>query len=533
MAWCCAPMKRTAAFWFGILAVTLLALVLRTWGLGLRPMHHDEANQAVRTGALLETGIYKYDPEDHHGPSLYYLSAPLVWLQAGRTFSKTDEATFRLIPALFGVALVPLLLLLRGGFSRTALLMAALLTALSPAMVFYSRYFIQEMLLVFFSFGAIVAAWRYFVKPSAGWALVTGAFLGLMFATKETSVLAFVAMAIGLLAVRLAGRGDQGPEPVGGAGLKPGHLVLAALAALGVAGLLFSSFLTNPVGLLDSVRSLGVYLRRGLGETLHRHPWSFYLQVLGYTRPARGPVWTEGLTLVLALVGGVIAWVRPDPAAGDKRLVRFLAVYALALLILYSAIPHKTPWCALSFLHPLIIVAGYGVVAALRAARRAAAQAAIAALVFAGVVHLGWQSVEANFRYYADPRNPYVYAQTSPDFLKLVRRVDEIAQVSPEGRDLFIQVVTDPYNAWPLPWYLRRYSKVGYWGKASDALSTPVPCLVITTPDLEPALAPRLVGRFRGEFFGLRPSVLLLLYTRQDLWERFMANRARKAYCTD
>ena len=47
----------------------------------VRPMHHDEANQAVRFGRLLETGEYRYDRRDHHGPTLYYLTLPVAWLR--------------------------------------------------------------------------------------------------------------------------------------------------------------------------------------------------------------------------------------------------------------------------------------------------------------------------------------------------------------------------------------------------------------------------------------------------------------------
>jgi predicted membrane-bound mannosyltransferase len=63
------------ATFFGLFLLVLAgALVFRTAGLGLRPMHHDEANQAVKFGALLEKGEYRYDRDDHHGPSLYYLT---------------------------------------------------------------------------------------------------------------------------------------------------------------------------------------------------------------------------------------------------------------------------------------------------------------------------------------------------------------------------------------------------------------------------------------------------------------------------
>ena len=73
-----------AAFRALVPLVVLGALLFRLPGLSLRPMHHDEANQAMKFGALLEAGEYRYDPADHHGPSLYYLT----WVLAkalGRT----------------------------------------------------------------------------------------------------------------------------------------------------------------------------------------------------------------------------------------------------------------------------------------------------------------------------------------------------------------------------------------------------------------------------------------------------------------
>ena len=60
-----------------LVAIALAAgLALRLARLDVRPMHHDEANQAVKFGALLERGEYRYDFHDHHGPTLYYLTLP-------------------------------------------------------------------------------------------------------------------------------------------------------------------------------------------------------------------------------------------------------------------------------------------------------------------------------------------------------------------------------------------------------------------------------------------------------------------------
>ncbi|MBN1939786.1 MAG: TIGR03663 family protein, partial [Candidatus Aminicenantes bacterium] len=66
-------MKKLA---FGGLILLAIAagLLLRLNDLDLRPMHHDEANQAVKFATLLEKGEYVYDKTDHHGPLLYYLT---------------------------------------------------------------------------------------------------------------------------------------------------------------------------------------------------------------------------------------------------------------------------------------------------------------------------------------------------------------------------------------------------------------------------------------------------------------------------
>ncbi|MFZ2639525.1 MAG: glycosyltransferase family 39 protein, partial [Verrucomicrobiia bacterium] len=162
-----------------LVAIAAGALAFRLWRLDERVMHGDEANQAVRTGILMETGRYEYDLKDNHGPTLYYLSLPFAWLTAGKNFADTSEITFRLVPVLFGAGLVLLLWLVRDGLGRWPMIVSALLTAISPAMTFYSRYYIQEMLLVFFTFGTIAAGWRYARNPSAGWALLAGAFAGL------------------------------------------------------------------------------------------------------------------------------------------------------------------------------------------------------------------------------------------------------------------------------------------------------------------------------------------------------------------
>ena len=184
-----------------LVAIALTAgLALRLARLDVRPMHHDEANQAVKFGALLERGEYRYDAHDHHGPTLYYLTLPAAWLRGQTTLASLDERTLRGVTAVFGAATILLLPLVSAGIGRTAVATSAWLLALSPAMVFYSRMYIQESLFACFTLAFVIAVGRVATEGGLEWSVLAGIAAGLTVATKETSVIvlpaALVACAI-------------------------------------------------------------------------------------------------------------------------------------------------------------------------------------------------------------------------------------------------------------------------------------------------------------------------------------------------
>ena len=137
-----------------------------------RPMHGDEAIHAIKFGQLLEQGTYRYDRNDYHGPTLNYFTLIPAKLSGAANLKQVNEMTLRIVPVVFGTLLVLLLLLLADGLGTGATIIAAILTAISPAMVFYSRYYIQEMLLVCFTFGLIVSGYRYVQSKNVGWAFI-------------------------------------------------------------------------------------------------------------------------------------------------------------------------------------------------------------------------------------------------------------------------------------------------------------------------------------------------------------------------
>ncbi len=505
-----------------ILAVAIVALALRLPRLGLRPMHGDEGNQAVKAGMLLESGVYRYNPRDHHGPTLYYLSLPTFWLTGARTSRQMTDAMLRLVPALAGVGVVLLLVLMGDGLGRAAAVCAGVLTAISPAMVFYSRYYVQEMLLVFFTFAFLAGVWRYTRSRFWGWALAAGAFLGLMHATKETWVLAAAAAVAGLVGTVLWSRLVDHERPAIRPQVAWRHLVVAVAAAVVAAVVLFSSFFTHARGPLDSVLAYAHCLTRAGGVGLHDNPWYFYLGMLTHSRlvteATSGPWWSEGLILGLAAVGMVAAFTKKGIGRAHAPLLRFLAFYTLALTVAYSVIPYKTPWCAVGFLHGYILMGGVGAAALVRWAPKWPLKAIVVVVLTALVAHLGWQAHRASFRFCTDQRNPYVYAHTSRDALNIVKRVEEVASVSPHGHDMIIKVIT-PENYWPLPWYLRQFNQdhVGYYHEAPADCDASV---ILTTPDVQETLEKRLKGSYNKQsIHALRPGVFMPIYVEQSLWD--------------
>ena len=519
-----------------ILVAAILAAVLRLPDLALRPMHTDEAVHADKFGTLLEKGEYRYDPYDYHGPTLNYFTLIPAWLGSVHNLSDISEFTLRIVPVFFGVVLVLLLVLLCDGLGCTAVVCAAVLTAVSPAFVFYSRYYIQEMLLVCFTFGVISCGYRYVRTGSIGWALLTGMCLGLCYVTKETCVIAFGCMLLALLLAYLIRDRQGGAVSDAVRTIKPLHLVAAVAAAAVIAAMFCSSFFTNLQGIWDSLQAYAVYFNKAGRNQSHIHPWYYYLKMLVYYKYASGPVWSEAIIIILAVIGFVVALTKKGLSLVDFNLLRFIAFYTVAMTVCYSAIPYKTPWCLLGFLNGMILLAGAGAATLIKLSSGIFIKVFVVLLLLVGGLHLAWQAYLGSYKFYADTCNPYVYAHTSTDVYVIVNRVEEIARVHPDGRNMYIQVICPGYDYWPLPWYFRSFPRVGYYDKVD--VNTPAAQVIIASPTVKPALLRKLyelpppgernlyVPLFDG-YVELRPGVELHGLVTKDLWDRFQHRRSQ------
>ncbi len=480
-----------------VAALAILAGALRLPQLERRPMHADEAILADKFGTLLATGRCDYDPRDYHGPMLAYCTLPSAYLSGRTSYTQLTESTLRIVPAIAGALLALSPLLFAGAIGFSAAWIAAALIAISPAMVYYSRDYIPEMLLALWTAAFLWSLWHAYRRPAPGvWALA-GCLAGVMLATKETALLALVSAGVaGAVAFRPRGVSWRTAGAFAAALAFALSILLAPLLRWGVMKLAIQS-----------------YLHRGLAPGWHAHPWHYYLDLL--TGAAGGP--GEAFLLALAIAGVVIAF------RSDKPMLRFAAWYGILLAFVYSVIPYKTPWCIIGMLYPFALLAGVAAETFVRLWRPP-----VLLLLTAVMALSGWEAWQASTIYASDPRNQWAYSQTGTGVYEIRDRVQAFVQAREQGRQVAVDIYSRE-NLWPLPWYLRGDPNVRWW-RAVPAEGHPAP-IVLASPAMEPDLIHMLyespppgerelyMRMFPG-YVELRPGVEIRGYVSKQLWDK-------------
>jgi uncharacterized protein (TIGR03663 family) len=491
-------------WWWGSMVILLAAAVLHLIFLTQKPLHHDEGVNGLFLVNLFRTGYYHYDPSNYHGPSLYYLAVvPTAINNVFHWGHGLSTFVIRFVTAAFGVGVVWLMLCLRRYLGSAASLAAATFATVSPGFVFFSRYFIHEILFVFFSLGVIVAWLWYRDTAKPRYLMLASASAAMLFATKETWI---ITVAVWLIAIpcttiflRMRNRADEIrpflPEPAPGIDARHTRKLYVQAAALfaGIAILLYSSFFTNPRGILDSVLTFTYWTKTGRTGIYNRE-WSTYFSWL----------WQEEAPiLVLGLMGTAVALIR-----ARNYLTVFCAFWSIGIFAAYSLVPYKTPWLALSIILPLTIMAGDLIGQAYQPGTRAFT----AIIAGAAVLFSLYQAIDISFVNYDNDSYAYIYAHTKRDFLGLVNEIDAIAAANPAKKDIGITVMSPEH--WPLPWYLREYPHAGYWGHIVDTQEPIVIALQSQVPEVE-----RQLGKQYREYstHELRPGNTLVMFVRKDI----------------
>jgi uncharacterized protein (TIGR03663 family) len=467
------------------LLILLVTIALRFYALDLKLFHHDEAIHAWFSYKLLTEGVYSYDPM-YHGPFLYYVTAGIFSLLGD------SDLVGRLIPALLGTLIVPLLypIYKLGYLDRKQTLIAALFLAVSPNMVYFSRFLRNDIFIAFFTMVLLVALLYYFERHKMRYALIAGAAIGLGMTAKENMPIIVLIFGVYLLylvwtrKVRL-----------------PTHwirdLALGAFVAVGIMAVLYSSLGAHPEVLMDGwLRAIEHWTSMHQAQRLGGPPYFYILLFILYEVPI----------LILAVVGtlqfidipGIVSrWkerrashegvpevgarsvyygdvpeeektqeVTPpsfketggwkdrlreffsrgegiQPIDRQKEFARFAIFWMLLSLAVYAYIGEKVPWLILHQLLPMIFVAVYAMTT-----KKAVIAVVASVFLVAMTLHVAFTPADIN--------EPIVQVQNSEDLREVFAKIDAVDKVA---------VATDSY--WPLPWYYRgeRASKLSYYSQ--------------------------------------------------------------------
>ena len=177
-------------------ALLAVALGMRLWDLGGRSLHYDELLHAWYAWGFSDGGSYSHTPVTH-GPFLFHLGA------ASNLLLGSGDVVARLMPALFGVALVGMPWFLRRELGRPGALITALLLSLSPSVLYFSRFLRNDIYMAVWVLALVIIMWRYIQRPQRRLLFLWVGLWALAFTTKETSYLAAGILGLPLLVMSL------------------------------------------------------------------------------------------------------------------------------------------------------------------------------------------------------------------------------------------------------------------------------------------------------------------------------------------
>lgn len=410
---------------------------------------------------------------------------------------------------------------------------AVLLVGSTLGALYQPAYYRLEVVALLLSFATLVTTLWLYDGERATYLILGSVSAALLFATKETAMISagvlLIAALLSIIYVRLrqppiievkkkkqkqqrrrsaarVGVGAQLREAINrfGGPLHIAVLLLAALALFVLVGALFySSFFTNTKGVADAFETFKIWTKTGMKD--HTSPW-YQFRYLKWLGAEESPL------LLLGGAGIAVAIWR-----ATNRTVVFAALWASGIVAAYSLIPYKTPWLALNFLVPLAIIGGSGVETLYRLSDDLFERVLVPAFAVVAIAIGAFQSVSLNFFHYDDDQYIYVYAHTVRGFLPMLDDIKRFAQLAGTGPQTGITVTSVDY--WPMPWYLRDYNKVGYFGKLAASTEPLIICSEQQEAELNSTY--NIDERYRRfKAYPLRPGVVLVLYVRRDVFER-------------
>jgi uncharacterized protein (TIGR03663 family) len=439
--------------------IALIGFLLRVWDVGSRAMHHDESLHAYYAWQFFVGKGYSYLPL-MHGP-LQFVVVPIFYLVFG-----DSETSARLLAVVLGTVLIGLPYFLRQYLTRPGAMLTALMIAISPSLVYYSRFIRDDIYLACFTLILFICVVRYLERHQARYVYIGATAMALAMASMEAAYLNFFIfgsfLVFQIIREAMSRRSDPTPvlSAVRATSLDTWITGLAIFIVIIV--LLFSTFFTNPDGIWDRNHPLiqsgkwatdRVDILGGIAYWLAQHsvqrggqPWFYYLLVL--------PLY-EQLAVLFGLAGIAVAAIR------RSLVTTFLVWWAVGSLVLYSWAGEKMPWLSIHVTLPFILLAGLAAGHVVRS--RKGWVLPVAGAVFAALFALEVHSTFAlNYEDGANPTEMLIYVQTSQDVPNTVNAISTLSHQRFGGTSMPIGIDNSDVGGWPFQWYLRDYPNLFY-----------------------------------------------------------------------
>ena len=518
--------------------ILLLAAIVRVAFLDIKPPHFDEGINGWFCDQMAKTGFYAYDPTNYHGPLHFYVL--FVSLQL---FGRSLWA-LRLPVVLASLLTMFWIFLFRPFLGRTVCYLAALGMAISPGFIFYDRYSIHESWLVLF---LIVTFWGILGistsrEPRYFWGFILG--LTGMILTKETYIIhlaAFGAAGCLVLVLRrltLEGRSLQRPgvanPRVASKGVaNPGvasnappardrlqgrtqlpvrHIVGAILVGVTLIIFFYSGNFRYWSGLEGLYQTFLPWTKTAVDAAGHGKPdFDLFPLVPPFVAhvPALGALANFKLNwywirLLLDYewfaIAGLLFSFRF--ILGGNPALRFLAIYGLGVLLAYSIVPYKTPWCIISIAWPFLFL-GAALLEFIAKQLNRLVAVLVALPLFA---HAAWKSYDLNFVKFDNAKERYVYVQTFREYRSFVDPILEKGAKNPESKaKLSGLVLLSSY--FPIPWDLGEFPNIGYYNADSAWPQKLDADFIVVDEDKADKLEKGLKDRYFTKDFRLRDGM--------------------------
>lgn len=473
------------------LVLTLLvAAFFRFYLLDLRPAHHDEGVTGWFADQIAKKGLYRYDPTNYHGPFIYYIT-----LLSQSLFGRNLYA-IRLPTVIISLLTICFFYLFSKFFNRKTCLIAALALAISPAEIYFARYINIDNFLVFFTILFLWGVIGLHHKGTSKYLWACGLAISGMIITKETYIIHLGSLFISWICLVALEKVNPSNHPkTTTQNWTTKDFAVVFLVGISIIAIFYSGMFLNLKGILDIFETYRNYLVMGTAHGGHEKPFVYWLNLfLRYEH--------------LALCGFFASFVC---IFQKDKFIRYVSIYGILVLITYSSIRYKTPWCIVNLLWPFYFTFGYIFSRLIETNLRPA----IYFIFLTICLFSGFLAYRINFIDYTNHKIPYVYVQTYNEIKELTEPLFKLVKKDSSNYSLIGHVIRQ--DEWPLPWVLGDFTKIGYYGPQLKPQTYDADFLFVESKRID-EVEKKIKNKYFTVVFTLRdsqdPSKLYLSYEK-------------------